>query len=64
MTKMFQKIQEFVDDQNCLVFVLIDEVYYNIASDAVEVDFASVTCILHFAGRKFGSSQKRVNVRN
>lgn len=28
MTKMFQKIQQLIDDKDALVFVLIDEVIY------------------------------------
>lgn len=28
MTKMFQKIQQLIDDKDALVFVLIDEVKY------------------------------------
>lgn len=28
VTKMFQKIQQLIDDKEALVFVLIDEVYF------------------------------------
>lgn len=38
MTKMFQKIQQLIDDKDALVFVLIDEV--------IVPDTLSLPCVL------------------
>lgn len=48
VTKMFQKIQQLIDDKDALVFVLIDEV---IMPDTFDHSFLFLVCFLKSSGK-------------
>lgn len=49
VTKMFQKIQQLIDDKDALVFVLIDEVRFNKNPEVLKISVSRSVYVPTFA---------------